>query len=48
MGKLQNAIYYAIDGDQVNILNILTQKLEEPWVSARVYFYFVKKYNQCL
>lgn len=29
--KLQNCISYAIDGDQVQVLNILSQKLEEPW-----------------
>jgi hypothetical protein len=33
--KLQNCISYAIDGDQVNVLNILSQKLEEPWVLFR-------------
>lgn len=31
--KLQSAIYYAIDGDQINIMNMLAQKMEEPWVS---------------
>lgn len=30
--KLQSAIYYAIDGDQINIMNMLAQKMEEPWV----------------
>lgn len=34
--KLQNAVCYAIDGDHVNVLNILSQKLEEPWVPFRV------------
>lgn len=29
--KLQNCLSYAIDGDQINILNILAQKMEEPW-----------------
>lgn len=29
--KLQNAVCYAIDGDQINVLNILSQKMEEPW-----------------
>lgn len=29
--KLQNCISYAIDGDQINVLNILAQKMEEPW-----------------
>lgn len=29
--KLQNALCYAIDGDQINVLNILAQKMEEPW-----------------
>lgn len=30
--KLQNAICYAIDGDQWDVLNILVQKLDDPWV----------------
>lgn len=30
--KLQNAVCYAIDGDQINVLNILSQKMEDPWV----------------
>lgn len=30
--KFQNAICYAIDGDQINVLNILSQKMEDPWV----------------
>lgn len=34
--KLQNAICYAVDGDQIGILNILSQKMEEPWVPFRV------------
>jgi hypothetical protein len=29
--KLQNAIAYAIDGDQINILNLLAAKLEDPF-----------------
>lgn len=29
--KLQNCISYAIDGDQINVLNMLAQKMEEPW-----------------
>lgn len=29
--KLQNAVCYAIDGDQIGVLNILSQKMEEPW-----------------
>jgi hypothetical protein len=29
--KLQNCISYAIDGDQVQVLNLLSQKMEEPW-----------------
>lgn len=33
--KLQNCISYAIDGDQVNVLNILSQKMEEPWLFFR-------------
>lgn len=33
--KLQNALAYAIDGDQIGVLNILSQKIEEPWVSER-------------
>ena len=32
--KLQNAVCYAIDGDQINVLNILAQKMEDPWVSC--------------
>lgn len=34
--KLQNAVCYAIDGDQIGVLNILSQKMEEPWVPFRV------------
>lgn len=34
--KMQNAICYAIDGDHVGVLNILTQKKGEPWVPFRV------------
>ncbi|ETN60288.1 hypothetical protein AND_008088 [Anopheles darlingi] len=34
--KLQNAVCYAIDGDQINVLNILAQKMEEPWMLFRV------------
>ncbi|XP_030380167.1 ankyrin-1 [Scaptodrosophila lebanonensis] len=33
--KLQNALCYAIDGDQYNVLNMLTQKMEEPWIPFR-------------
>jgi ankyrin repeat protein len=33
--KLQNCISYAIDGDQVNVLNILAQKMDEPWALFR-------------
>lgn len=33
--KLQNAIFYAVDGDQINVLNMLIQKMEEPWVPFR-------------
>lgn len=33
--KLQNAICYAIDGDQISVLNMLIQKMEEPWVPFR-------------
>ncbi|XP_005188437.1 ankyrin-2 [Musca domestica] len=33
--KLQNAICYAIDGDQINVLNILVQKLDDPWIPFR-------------
>lgn len=29
--KLQNCISYAIDGDQINVLNILAQRMEEPF-----------------
>ncbi|KAK9890546.1 hypothetical protein WA026_010622 [Henosepilachna vigintioctopunctata] len=31
ISKLQSAIYYALDGDQVNILNILAQRTEDLW-----------------
>lgn len=34
--KLQNAVCYAIDGDQIGVLNILSQKMEEPWLPFRV------------
>lgn len=34
--KLQNAILYAIDGDQIDVLNILSQKMDEPWLPFRV------------
>ncbi|XP_058055330.1 ankyrin-3 isoform X1 [Anopheles bellator] len=34
--KLQNAVCYAIDGDQISVLNMLAQKLEEPWMLFRV------------
>ncbi|XP_055912419.1 ankyrin-1 [Eupeodes corollae] len=34
--KLQNSICYAIDGDQINVLNILSQKMEDPWIPFRV------------
>ncbi|XP_018013146.1 serine/threonine-protein phosphatase 6 regulatory ankyrin repeat subunit C isoform X2 [Hyalella azteca] len=30
--KFKNAIYYAIDGDQVNILSLLTQQNDERWL----------------
>lgn len=30
--KLQSAIYYALDGDQVDILTLLAQRTEDPWV----------------
>ncbi|XP_017134916.1 ankyrin-1 [Drosophila miranda] len=33
--KLQNALCYAIDGDQYNVLSLLTQKMEEPWIPFR-------------
>ncbi|EFA04132.1 ankyrin-3 [Tribolium castaneum] len=29
--KLQSAIYYALDGDQVTILTMLSQRSEDPW-----------------
>lgn len=35
--KLQSAIYYALDGDQVNILTMLAQRSEDPWVGS--YFF---------
>lgn len=31
--KLQSSMYYALDGDQVNILIMLAQKCEDFWVS---------------
>ncbi|XP_032595987.1 ankyrin-3 [Drosophila grimshawi] len=33
--KLQNALCYAIDGDQYNVLSMMTQKMEEPWIPFR-------------
>lgn len=33
--KLQSAIYYALDGDQVNTLVMLAQRTEDPWVSVK-------------
>lgn len=30
--KLQSAIYYALDGDQVHILTMLAQRSGDPWV----------------
>lgn len=30
--KLQSAIYYALDGDQVTVLTMLSQRCEDPWV----------------
>lgn len=35
--KLQSAMYYALDGDQVNILTMLAQKCEDFWVTIRIY-----------
>lgn len=32
--KLQSAIYYALDGDQVDILTLLAQRTEDPWVHS--------------
>lgn len=32
LNKLQSAIYYALDGDQVTILTMLAQRSEDPWV----------------
>lgn len=32
LSKLQSAMYYALDGDQVNILNMLAQRCEDFWV----------------
>ncbi|CAG9854797.1 unnamed protein product [Phyllotreta striolata] len=29
--KLQSAVFYALDGDQVNILTLLSQRSENPW-----------------
>lgn len=43
--KLQSAIYYALDGDQVNILTMLAQRCEDPWVRQIIYLiltYFLK------
>lgn len=37
--KLQNALAYAIDGDQITVLNILSQKMEEPWVRILMVIY---------
>lgn len=34
--KLQSAMYYALDGDQVNILTMLAQKCEDFWVTIRI------------
>lgn len=40
--KLQSAIYYALDGDQVNTLIMLAQRTEDPWVvSNRLYTTFL-------
>lgn len=33
LSKLQSAMYYALDGDQVNILNMLAQRCEDFWVT---------------
>lgn len=35
--KLQSAMYYALDGDQVNILIMLAQKCEDFWVIIALY-----------
>lgn len=44
--KLQNAICYAIDGDQINVLNILVQKIEDPWVyKSSDYFHIMTIYT---
>lgn len=32
LSKLQSAIYYALDGDHVNVLNMISQKAEDLWV----------------
>lgn len=37
--KLQSAIYYALDGDHVNILILLAQRGEDPWVK---YIFFLE------
>lgn len=36
--KLQSAIYYALDGDHVNILILLAQRGEDPWVNYILLF----------
>lgn len=36
--KLQSAIYYALDGDQVNTLIMLAQRTEDPWVGESFYY----------
>lgn len=35
--KLQSAIYYALDGDQVNTLIMLAQRTEDPWVVSSTF-----------
>lgn len=35
--KLQSSMYYALDGDQVNILIMLAQKCEDFWVRTDIF-----------
>lgn len=43
--KLQSAIYYALDGDQVNILTMLSQRGEDPWVRFKLCDLFRLHFN---
>lgn len=46
--KLQSAIYYALDGDQVNILMLLSQRGEDPWVSQFYSTFLGNQFNTFL